>query len=37
MVSDILRDLAGDPYFLPLAAIFAVIVIARLVGQGRAY
>jgi hypothetical protein len=37
MLSHILRELEGDPYFLPLAAIFAVLVIARLVGQNRTF
>jgi hypothetical protein len=35
MISDVFRDLARDPYFLPLAAIFAVIFLARLVGERR--
>jgi hypothetical protein len=33
MLVYILRELEGDPYFLPLAAIFAVLVVARLTGQ----
>jgi hypothetical protein len=37
MLADILNQLKGDPHFLPLAAILAVIVIARLVGQGRKF
>jgi hypothetical protein len=37
MVSHILRELQSDPYFLPLAAIFAVIVVARLLGQRRTF
>jgi hypothetical protein len=37
MLSNILSELAADPYFLPLAAIFAVIVVARLVGQSRTF
>jgi hypothetical protein len=35
MLSDFLRQLDGDPYFFPLAAILAVIVIARLAGEHR--
>jgi hypothetical protein len=35
MLSDIFRELTRDPYFLPLAAILAVIVVARLSGEGR--
>jgi hypothetical protein len=37
MVFHILNELAADPSFLPLAAIFAVIVLARLVGQKRTF
>jgi hypothetical protein len=35
MLSNILNDLSRDPYFLPLAAILAVIVVARLAGESR--
>jgi hypothetical protein len=37
MLSHMLNELAGDPYFLPLAAIFAVIVVARLASQRRTF
>lgn len=37
MVSHILHELERDPYFLPLAAIFAVIVVARLMGHRRTF
>jgi hypothetical protein len=37
MLTSILRELERDPYFLPLAAIFAVIVVARLVGGRRTF
>jgi hypothetical protein len=35
MVSNIINELASDPLFYPLAAIFAVIFIARLAGGSR--
>ena len=37
MLSNILNELAGDPYFLPLAAVFAVIVVGRLLSQRRTF
>jgi hypothetical protein len=37
MLPNILSELKGDPYFLPLAGIFAVIVLARLLGQSRTF
>jgi hypothetical protein len=37
MVSQILDELQRDPHFLPLAAIFAVIVVARLLGSRRTF
>jgi hypothetical protein len=37
MLSNFLSELKGDPYFLPLAAILAVIVVARLLGQRRVF
>jgi hypothetical protein len=37
MISHLLNELAADPSFLPLAAIFAVIVLARLLGQKRTF
>jgi hypothetical protein len=37
MLSHILSELERDPYFLPLAAIFAVLVVARFVGQRRTF
>ncbi len=37
MLSNILSELKGDPYFLPLAAIFAVIVVARLASERRTF
>jgi hypothetical protein len=33
MLTSILNELEHDPHFLPLAAIFAVILLARFVGQ----
>lgn len=35
MVSQLVSQLTREPHFLPLAAILAVIVIARLVGESR--
>jgi hypothetical protein len=35
MLDDIFGELSRDPYFLPLAAIFAAIVINRLAGERR--
>ena len=35
MLTNFFNDLARDPYFVPLAAIFAVIFVARLVGERR--
>jgi hypothetical protein len=37
MLYNILKELEGDPYFIPLAAIFAVLLLARLVGQRQAF
>jgi hypothetical protein len=37
MVSHILFELERDPYFLPLAGIFAVIVVARLLSHRRTF
>jgi hypothetical protein len=37
MLPNILNELEGDPYFLPLAGIFAVILVARLLGQRRTF
>lgn len=35
MLHDIVGDLTRDDYFLPLAAILAVIIINRLAGESR--
>ena len=35
MLSTLINDLGRDPYFTPLAAIFAVLFVARLVGERR--
>ncbi len=37
MLADLLNQLKHDPHFLPLAAILAVIVIARVVSQGQKF
>jgi hypothetical protein len=37
MVSHLLHELERDPLFLPLAGIFVVIVVARLLGHRRTF
>jgi hypothetical protein len=37
MLSQFLRELQHEPYFMPLAAILAVIVAARVFGQRRTF
>jgi hypothetical protein len=37
MLTHFLSELQRDPLFYPLAAIFAVIVVARLAGERRVF
>jgi hypothetical protein len=37
MLNDVFNDLARDPSFFPLAAIFVVIFFARMIGQSRRF
>jgi hypothetical protein len=37
MLSHFLRELQHEPYFLPLAAILAALVVARVFGQRRPF